>query len=324
MNPVIFQLGPFSLHWYGVFIVGGAILATWLTARTAAKAGENPDHVWNILAWALVVGIIGARLYHVFSTPANGIGWDYYREHPLDIINFWSGGFRGLGIYGGLVGGILAIIVYCKVNRLDTLKYLDFLAPNVLLAQAIGRMGNWVNQELYGPPTNLPWAFHINPNFACQLPSNLPAGIQYCGSGALEPLTAATLKWYAANGFHPTFFYEALWNLAMFALLTIVFKRYGERFRKGDGIWLYFIAYPLGRFWVEMFRPDAWVMGILPTAQWIAIGSVLVAGGILIFRHVGWKWRDHPEGSMAYMQGKVAAKLPPSLINPLRVPCAFL
>jgi phosphatidylglycerol:prolipoprotein diacylglycerol transferase len=214
MNPVILQLGPFSLHWYGVFIVGGAVLGTWLAARTAAKAGENPDHVWNMLAWALVIGIIGARLYHVFSTPANGIGFEYYRQNPIEIINFWSGGFRGLGIYGGLVGGVLAIAVYAWWKKLDLLMYLDFIAPNVLLAQAVGRMGNFVNQELYGPATNVAWAFHINPAFPCQLPDNLPAGIQYCGTA--DPLTQETIAWYAANGFHPTFFYEAIWNLAAF------------------------------------------------------------------------------------------------------------
>jgi phosphatidylglycerol:prolipoprotein diacylglycerol transferase len=305
MNPVIFQIGPFSLHWYGVFIVGGAALAAYLASRTAAKAGENPDHIWNLLAWALVVGIIGARLYHVFSTPANGIGWDYYRQNPGEIFNFWSGGFRGLGIYGGLVGGILAVIVYSAINKLDFIKYLDFLAPNVLLAQAIGRMGNFVNQELYGPATNVPWAFHINPAFPCQLPDNLPQGIQVCGTA--EALTQQTLDWYASNGFHPTFFYEALWNLAMFALLTFVFNRYGERFRKGDAVLLYFIAYPLGRFWVEMFRPDAWVMGNLATAQWIAILCVVVSILILVVRHWGWDWRKHPADAMTYMQGKLPA-----------------
>ena len=305
MNPVIFSIGPFSLHWYGVFIVGGAALAAWLASRTAARAGENPDHIWNLLAWALVVGILGARLYHVFSTPANGIGWDYYRQNPGEIFNFWSGGFRGLGIYGGLVGGILAVIVYSAINKLDFIKYLDFLAPNVLLAQAIGRMGNFVNQELYGPPTNVPWAFHINPAFPCQLPDNLPAGIQMCG--VQEVLTQQTLDWYANNGFHPTFFYEALWNLAMFALLTFVFSRYGERFRKGDAVLLYFIAYPLGRFWVEMFRPDAWVMGNLATAQWIAIGCIAVSLVVLIVRHWGWDWRKHPADAMTYMMSKQAA-----------------
>lgn len=308
MNPVIFQIGPFSLHWYGVFIVGGAVLAAWIAGRTAAKAGYNADHVWNMLAWALVVGIIGARLYHVFSTPANGIGFDYYMQHPDQIFNFWNGGFRGLGIYGGLVGGILAIAVYARVQKLDILMWLDFIAPNVLLAQAIGRMGNWVNQELYGPPTDLPWAFHINPNFPCQDPSNRPLTVQACGAGAQGALSQESLDWYANNGFHPTFFYEALWNLLAFTLLTVIFRRYGERFRKGDAIWLYFIAYPLGRFWVEMFRPDAWVMGTLPTAQWIALGAIAVSVLILIVRHWGWNWRTDRAGSMAYMQGPVNAK----------------
>ncbi|MCB0075160.1 MAG: prolipoprotein diacylglyceryl transferase, partial [Caldilineaceae bacterium] len=124
MNPVIFELGPFSLHWYGVFIVGGAVLATWVSARYAAKAGENPDHVWNMLAFALIFGIIGARLYHVFSSPADGLGWAYYRENPIDIINFWHGGFRGLGIYGGLIGGILGIAGYAWYNKLNLLLYL--------------------------------------------------------------------------------------------------------------------------------------------------------------------------------------------------------
>jgi phosphatidylglycerol:prolipoprotein diacylglycerol transferase len=307
MNPVIFQIGPFSLALVRRFHrrrrraggVGGG--------RTAARAGYNPDHVWNMLAWALVVGIIGARLYHVFSTPANGIGFNYYMQHPDQIFNFWNGGFRGLGIYGGLVGGILAIAVYARVQKLDLMMWLDFIAPNVLLAQAIGRMGNWVNQELYGPSTDLPWAFHINPNFPCQDPANRPLTVQPCGTGAQQPFSQESLDWYANNGFHPTFFYEALWNLLAFALLTVIFRRYGERFRKGDAIWLYFIAYPLGRFWVEMFRPDAWVMGTMATAQWIALGAIAVSVIVLIVRHWGWNWRKDRAGSMAYMQGPVNA-----------------
>jgi phosphatidylglycerol:prolipoprotein diacylglycerol transferase len=203
------------------------------------------------------------------------------------------------------VGGVLAIVVYARMQKLDILMWLDFIAPNVLLAQAVGRMGNWVNQELYGPPTDLPWAFHINPNFPCQDPSTRPVAVQACGTGAQQPFSQESLDWYANNGFHPTFFYEALWNLLAFALLTFVFRRYGERFRKGDAIWIYFIAYPLGRFWVEMFRPDAWVMGTLPAAQWIALGSIAVSVIVLIVRHWGWDWRKDRAGSMAYMTGAV-------------------
>lgn len=301
MNPVLFQFGPISLHWYGVFIVGGAIIGAYLAGRTAAKAGQNPDLIWNMLAIALIFGIIGARLYHVLSTPANGIGFAYYVQHPLEAINFWNGGFRGLGIYGGLVFGVGAIAIYAAIKRFDLLMYLDFVAPNVLLAQAIGRLGNFANQELYGPPTNLPWAFHINPNYPCQTPTDLPANIQICGTP--EPLTQATRDYYATHGFHPTFFYEALGNLVAFGILTFLFRRYGNRFRKGDGVLAYFIAYPIVRFVVEMFRPDAWTMGSLATAQWFGLACIGISVVLLIVRHVGWNWREHPEDSMIYMMG---------------------
>ncbi len=303
MNPVIVEIGPFALNWYGIFIVGGAVLAAWFSGLYAVRGGDDPDHIWNILAWSLIGGIIGARLYHVFSSPADGLGWAYYREHPLDIINFWNGGLRGLGIYGGLVGGTLAVFVYCRINNLNPVRFLDYIAPNVLIAQTLGRFGNWVNQELYGPATDAPWAFHINPEYPCQLPLQaLPPGIQPCG---MEDITDSTRLWYASNGFHPTFFYEALWNVALFALLALIIWRWGERLRRGDGVLLYLLAYGLGRFWVEMFRPDAWVIGQMATAQWIAL--VCVAGSVitLIVRHMGWSWRPHPEESLEHMSGFV-------------------
>jgi phosphatidylglycerol---prolipoprotein diacylglyceryl transferase len=302
MNPVIIEVGPFALNWYGIFIVGGAVLAAWFSGLYAVRGGDDPDHIWNILAWSLIGGIIGARLYHVFSSPADGLGWAYYREHPLDIINFWNGGLRGLGIYGGLAGGTLAVFLYCRYNKLNTLRFLDYIAPNVLIAQTLGRFGNWVNQELYGPPTNLPWAFHINPAYPCQLPPNFPLGVQPCGEPNLDD---ASRLWYAANGFHPTFFYEALWNLAMFGLLALIIWRYGERLRRGDGVLLYLIAYATGRFWVEMFRPDAWVLGQMATAQWISLACVIISVIVLIVRHVGWSWQEHPDESLGHMSGFV-------------------
>lgn len=304
MNPILIQAGPFTLTWYGIFIVGGAVLATWIASRYARMSNESPDHVWNLLAWALIAGIIGARLYHVFSNPVNGIGWSYYRERPMEIINFWNGGFKGLGIYGGLVGGVLAFWIYCRINKLNTLKYLDFFAPNVLLAQAAGRMGNFVNQELYGPPTDAPWAFHINPNYPCQPVTNLPEGIQHCGTGAFAPLTDQTLQWYASNGFHPTFFYEAGWNILMFLLITLLIRFAGQRMRTGDAVWLYFISYAVGRFWVEALRPDAWMMGRLATAQWIGVVVAVVCAIILFLRHRNWSWRKNPEESLIRLTGR--------------------
>ncbi len=298
MNPVIFEIGPFALHWYGVFIVGGAALAAWFSSRLAAQAGENPDHIWNLLAWTLLIGIMGARLYHVFSSPADGGGWVYYREHPMDIINFWDGGFRGLGIYGGLVGGIIAVFGYCWINKLNMIKYLDFLAPNVPIAQAVGRMGNFVNQELYGPVTDVAWAFHINPDYPCQVPDG---ALGYCGD---PNISQAAIDWYAATGFHPTFFYEAGWSLLSFGVLYFIMRRFGRKLRMGDMALLYFIAYPLGRFWVEAFRPDAWTMGTLATAQWIGLGSIVVSAVILFLRHRNWSAQEHPEESLAALSSQ--------------------
>lgn len=284
MNPVIFEYGLISLNWYGVLIVGGGVITAWFSSRYAAKAGENQDHIWNLLAVAMITGIIGARFYHVFSTPAHGLGWPYYRENPGDIFNFWDGGFRGLGIYGGLAGGLIGIFAYCFWQRLNPIQYLDFIAPNVLIAQAVGRLGNFVNQELYGPPTDLPWAFHIDPRFPCQIPLELPDTIQFCGSPELRE---ETITWYATHGYHPIFFYEAIWSFVMFLLLFFVIRQFGSRLRRGDGVWLYLLAYPLGRLWTEAFRPDAWMMGQLATAQWIAIGAIVVTLVMLIIRHVG-------------------------------------
>ena len=282
MNPVLVQLGPLQVHWYGLLIVTGAVLAAWLATREAKRRGEDPEHVWSLLIWVLIFGIIGARLYHVFSTPTGDFaGWAYYRQHPLDIIAFWNGGFRGLGIYGAVIGGVLAVAIYAARHRLKLLRWLDILAVGLLLAQAIGRMGNRINQELYGPTTNLPWAFHINPTYPCQEPAGSP---QACGLP--DRLTDAARQWYATHGFHPTFYYEALWNLVGFGLLWFGGRRLARWLRDGDIFFLYLIWYAVGRFWVEMFRPDAWRIGSLATAQWVALAGIALGVTGLLLNHL--------------------------------------
>lgn len=285
MNPVALSIGPVTVHWYGLLIVGGAVLAAYIATIEARRRGEDPEHVWNLLVWVLIFGIIGARLYHVFSSPVGGVGWSYYREHPLDIINFWSGGFRGLGIYGAIAGGFLAMAVYCWRNKLILSQWLDIVTPGLLLAQAIGRLGNRINQELYGPPTTLPWAFRINPTYPCQEPAGSPLAC-----GLPDRLTDAARQWYAQNGFHPTFYYEGLWNLVGFGLLMWIGRRFQNRLRDGDIFLMYFIWYPLGRFWVEMLRPDAWISGFLglTTAQVISVAAIVAAVIGLVLRHRNW------------------------------------
>jgi len=289
MNPILLKLGPLQVHWYGVLIVLGAVLAAWIATKEAERRGEDPEHVWNLLVWVLILGIIGARLYHVFSTPTgNFAGWAYYRQHPLDIIAFWNGGFRGLGIYGAVIGGAIGILIYTLIAKdregkpahLKLLRWLDIPAPGLLIAQAIGRLGNFINQELYGPPTNLPWAFHINPTYPCQEPTGSPMAC-----GIPDRLTDAARQWYAEHGFHPTFFYEAIWNVIGFGLLLVIGRRFKNWLRDGDIFFMYMLWYPAGRFWVEMFRPDAWRIGSLATAQWIAIIAFVAGLVALIVNH---------------------------------------
>ena len=130
----------------------------------------------------------------------------------------------------------------------------------------------------------------------------LPPGVQPC---AAPNITDATRLWYASNGYHPTFFYEALWNVALFGLLALLILRFGKRLRRGDGSLLYLMAYGAGRFWVEMFRPDAWVIGQMATAQWIGLACVIFSVVMLIIRHAGWGWRAHPTESLGHMQGRI-------------------
>ena len=270
MNPVAFSIGPFQVHWYGIIIVAGAVLAGVVAASEARRKGKDPEHVWNMLAWLLICGIIGARLYHVFSRPAGGfIGWDYYKEHPIDIIAFWKGGFKGLGIYGGVIGGLIGLFIYTRIAKLNFWEWADIAVLGLLLAQAIGRWGNFINQELYGPPTTLPWGISIDcehrfGDFLCPPQGTVPAETR----------------------FHPTFLYESIWNLIGVGLLLFIARRFGDRLRHGDLLLIYMIYYPLGRFWVELFfRPDAWTLGKLPTASVIAIVSIVAGVVGLVYNH---------------------------------------
>lgn len=274
MDPIIVKWGSFEVRWYGVLIMAGVALGAYLATRLARRRGLNPDHVWNALILAVVLGIVGARLYHVFSIPAGctgqtACGWPWYREHPLDAIAFWRGGFHGLGIYGAIVGGVLGVFIYTWRHRLNPLLWLDLGAAGLAFGQFVGRWGNFINQELYGPPTGSNWyGLRISPNYPHQ---PLPPGTDY------------------STRFHPTFLYESLWSLLVFIILYNVHARLGPWLRDGDVILGYLILYPLGRFFVEMFRPDAWTIGGLATAQWISLA--LVAGSLvaLWLRHRFWR-----------------------------------
>jgi phosphatidylglycerol---prolipoprotein diacylglyceryl transferase len=260
-DPIAIQLGPLAIRWYGLLIVVGSIAGGLLSAWQARSRGDDSDHIWNMLPVCLALGLIGARLYHVFSSPAGGpVGWPYYREHPLEIIAFWHGGLQGFGIYGAVLGGAAGLAVYAALARLSLLRWLDYGAVGLILAQAIGRWGNYFNQELYGPPTNFPWGVYIEPQ-------NRLAGLE------------------GYDRFHPVFLYESLLDLAICAVLIWASRRFRGRLRDGDIFFAYIILYALVRFWLEFLRPDAWKLGGIAVAQLVALGSAALSAVIMFLRH---------------------------------------
>ena len=282
-DPILFAFGPFAVRWYGLLIVIGALLAAFIGTIEARRKREDPDHMWNLLIWALIFGIIGARIYHVLSTPSGGHrGFNYYFfEQPLTNVSFfgmvipfpsalmiWEG---GIGIFGGLIGGVLAVIIYCKRNQLNAWRWMDIMAPGVLLAQAIGRWGNYFNQELYGPPTDMPWGILI---------TNVNQRIPPYNDLTAFPLTTT---------FHPVFLYESLWNFIGFVLLMWIGRRFAGKLLDGDMVSLYLIWYPTGRLIVEGLRPDAWTLSGIPTAQIISVLLIIIGVATM------WYRRQRPE-----------------------------
>lgn len=282
-SPYLFQLGPFVVRWYGLLIVTGALTAAYVATVEAKRRSEDPEHVWNILIWCLIFGILGARLYHILSSPA-GASRDfnyYFFEQPFTNLTIfgvavpfptalliWQG---GIGIFGALLGGILAILIYTRRHQLNLWRWLDIAAPGMLLAQAIGRWGNYFNQELYGPPTDLPWGITIT-NVNQRIPP-------------FDDLTAYPLD----TTFHPVFLYESLWNLMGFVLLIWIGRKFANKLLDGDVLSLYLIWYPVGRLLIESLRPDAWTVSGIPTAQIVSFILILVGLGLMYYRH------QHPE-----------------------------
>jgi phosphatidylglycerol:prolipoprotein diacylglycerol transferase len=261
---VAFRIGPLTVYWYGIIIVTAVLVAGWVAAFEARRRGENEDHVWNALIIVVLLGIVGARLYHVFSSPAGGaLGWEYYREHPEAIFQIWNG---GLAIYGAIAGGVLGILLYVYRAKLSIWRYLDIGAPALLIGQAIGRWGNFVNQELFGPPTTLPWGIKID---------------EFHRFPPFHDLSQYPLE----MRFHPVFLYESLWNLIGFVLIMVAGRKWAAKLKEGDLFLAYLIWYPVGRLWVEALRPDAWKIGNIPTAQIISLVLIVVAVVALALRH---------------------------------------
>ena len=257
IDPIAFQIGPIAIHWYGIFIVSGILAATYLSAYTARLFGENPELVWDALVWVVLLGVIGARLYHVLTPPPSmGVDRWYYFRHPLEILATWKG---GLGIYGAVAGGALGLYIVIRRAKRDMWRWTDIVTPGVILAQAIGRWGNFVNQELYGGPTDLPWGIYIEPAY------------RLTGFEGFER-------------FHPIFFYESIWNLATSAVLVYLIWRYRERLIPGVITGIYFISYSTIRFLLDFMRLDSAAIGSISIAQIVSLCIVVVWIGLIVWR----------------------------------------
>ncbi|MCY0904362.1 prolipoprotein diacylglyceryl transferase [Arthrobacter sp. H14-L1] len=221
--------GTLRIHAYALCILAGIIAATVLTHIRWTKRKAPVGSIWDIAIWAIPMGIIGGRLYHVFSSPDAYFGPGYRGGGDLWLIpQIWRG---GLGIWGAVVLGVVGAWIGCRRAGVKLPAFIDAAAPGLLLAQGLGRWGNYFNQELFGGPTTLPWGLQVDPSNV-----NFPAG-------------------YAADTlFHPTFLYESLWDLAGVALLLLLDRRF--HFRRGRLFWLYAMYYTLGRVWIELLRID--------------------------------------------------------------------
>ncbi|MBL7500576.1 prolipoprotein diacylglyceryl transferase [Frankia sp. CNm7] len=219
----VIHLGPLPLRAYAFMIIIGVVVAVWLTGRRLSARGADPSLAGDAGVWAVLFGIVGARLYHVVSSPDAYFGAD---GNLADTLKIWNG---GLAIWGAVAGGALGVWIACRRAKASFLLFADAAAPGLVLAQAIGRWGNWFNQELFGRPSTLPWALEIDAE-------HRPA----------EYLDYAT--------FHPTFLYESLWCLGIAAVLLVVDRR--RRLGRGRLLLLYIMLYTAGRAWIEALRID--------------------------------------------------------------------
>lgn len=230
-----FSIGPVTIHIYALCILMGIVLAVWITTTRWKKLGGNFDQVLDITLVSVPAGIIGARLYHIITTPERFFGPD---GDWAEMFRIWNG---GLGIWGGVLFGALAAWAWCRHKHYPMALLADAIAPGLLVAQAVGRLGNWFNQELYGAPTTLPWGLKLN------MEGTAIGHSEQCYDGATCP--SGTL-------FHPTFLYEMIWNLIGAAIIVYIGSKAMKKLKAGSLFAVYIMWYTLGRTWIESLRID--------------------------------------------------------------------
>lgn len=263
INPVIFSFKLFiwnvSLTWYGLIVMGGVLVGAWFAEREVRRRGENGEVLIDAMIWPVVIGIIGARLWYVANAMLGGN--TSFIEDPLSIIR---PPIAGLHFFGGLLFGAIALIIYLKRNGYDVWLFLDAIAPVTLLGQAVGRWGNFINQELYGPPTTLPWGIPIG------------AGHRLPAYADLTQFPVETTR------FHPTFAYEMILNVLAF-LFILWYIRKDENEKPGTAFSLWLICAGFIRTFIEFFRPDQPRIGDTFISYTMVVAFLMGVAGVILF-----------------------------------------
>lgn len=259
-----FHIGPVTIHMYALTMLTGMILAVWILTHRWKKLGGTFDQVLDAALIGIPCGLVGARLFHVITVP-----YDYFPWLGGDLSNIWKVWQGGMAIFGALIGGFIGVALWAHHKGYSMWLLADALAPGLLVAQAVGRLGNWFNQELYGKPTTLPWGLKLN------LSANAIGHSEQCYGGGSCPNGANTL-------FHPTFLYEIIWNLIGAALIVWVLSRIANKLRGGQIFACYLMWYGLGRTWIEQLRINlsSSFLGIRINT-WVAIVAILI--GMILF-----------------------------------------
>ncbi|MFZ5596670.1 MAG: prolipoprotein diacylglyceryl transferase [Bacillota bacterium] len=244
IDPVALTIGPFEIRWYGILISTAFLIGTILAYRRAVHDGINPEHILNLITIIIPSALLGARLYYVIFT------WEAYRDNPLSALAIWHG---GLAIHGGILGGLLAGVWYIRKCKLPFWNTADIIAPSLILGQAIGRWGNFFNQEAHGGP--------VTEGFMQAFPAFIRNQMYIQG-----------------HYYHPTFLYESLWDLGVF--LFLIYYRTKQKM-PGEVALLYLVLYSAGRFIIEGLRTDSLMLGTIRVAQLVSI--ILILAGITLF-----------------------------------------
>ncbi|HFD6289443.1 TPA: prolipoprotein diacylglyceryl transferase [Staphylococcus aureus] len=251
IDPVAFNLGPLSVRWYGIIIAVGILLGYFVAQRALVKAGLHKDTLVDIIFYSALFGFIAARIYFVIFQ------WPYYAENPSEIIKIWHG---GIAIHGGLIGGFIAGVIVCKVKNLNPFQIGDIVAPSIILAQGIGRWGNFMNHEAHGGPVSRAFLEQLHlPNFIIE---NMYINGQY---------------------YHPTFLYESIWDVAGFIILVNIRKN----LKLGETFFLYLTWYSIGRFFIEGLRTDSLMLtSNIRVAQLVSILLILISISLIVYRRI--------------------------------------